>query len=64
MVHTQLRQALEQSQQRENDLKRRLDDLEREVADLHELDLPHTKKRRVAESSEYPDPPQPIAAAL
>ena len=64
MVHSQLRQALEQSQQRENVLKRRLDDLEREVADLHELDLPHTKKPRVAEPSEYPDPPQPIAAGL
>ena len=62
MIHSQLRQALEQSQQREADLKERLGDLEREVSELRELrdaeSMPRTKKPRVSDTSDYPDPPR------
>ena len=65
MVQTQLRQALEQSKQQENNLKRRVDDLEQEVADLRDVDsLPHAKRLRTSDASEYPDPPQPLTAAI
>lgn len=45
----QARSLLEDSQRRENQLKRRLDDLEREVAELRESVGPPAKKIRVAE---------------
>ncbi|MCJ1234122.1 hypothetical protein MMC14_002080 [Varicellaria rhodocarpa] len=64
MVQNQLRQALEQSQHREHDLKRRLDDLDREVAELRELDSPHVKRLRTSDISEYPDPPEPMTATI
>ena len=65
MLVNQLRQALEQSQQRETDLKRRVDELEREVSDLRDIDSPtHTKRLRISDVSEYPDPPQPLPAAV
>ena len=63
MVENQLRQALDQSQHREHDLKRRLDELEREVAELRD-DPPHAKRPRTSEASEYPDPPQPMTATI
>ena len=60
MSQEQLRQALDQYQHRENDLKRRLEELEREVAELRDLDSPpHAKRPRTSGVSEYPDPPQP-----
>ncbi|MCJ1338323.1 hypothetical protein MMC09_003610 [Bachmanniomyces sp. S44760] len=62
LMQDQLRQALDQSQQRENELKRRLDLLERNDlvetrTDEHE---PQGKRQRTTDTtSEYPDPPQP-----
>lgn len=44
-----LRQHLEESQRRENQLKRRLDDLEREVSEMREASGPRNKKMRVAD---------------
>jgi len=44
-----LRLALEESQRRENQLKRRLDDLEREVSEMREANGPRAKKMRVAD---------------
>ena len=65
MVETQLRQALDHSRRTENDLKRRLDDLEREVAGLRDMDSrPHAKRARISDGPEYPEPPQPVAAAI
>lgn len=65
MVQEQLRRALDHSTQTENNLKRRLDDLEREVSDLREMESrPHAKRARISDSSEYPEPPQPVAAAI
>ena len=46
-MQNQLRQALEQSHARENDLKRRLEDLEREVASLRRGSPNSTTKRRL-----------------
>ena len=64
-MHNQLTQALDQAHFRENDLKRRLDEAEREIADLRELDShPHVKRVRMPEVSEYPDPPQPLTATI
>ena len=60
MVQSQLRQALEQCKQQENNLKRRVDDLEHEFADS----LPHAKRLRASDASEYPDPPQPLTATI
>ena len=54
-----LRQLLEQSQARENELKRQVDELEREVIDLRGLQ-PRAKRQRVLDDSEYPDPPLPF----
>lgn len=45
----QARGLLEDSQRRENQLKRRLDDLEREVAELRDNSGPPSKKMRVAD---------------
>jgi len=65
MVQDQLRQALDHSKQTENNLKRRLDDLEREVSELRNMDSrPHAKRARISDSSEYPEPPQPVGAAI
>jgi len=64
-IQEQLRQALDHSKQSENNLKRRLDDLEREVADLQDIDSrPHNKRARISDASEYPEPPQSVAAAI
>lgn len=49
-AHLQLRQALEQSQQREDSLKRRVDELERQVAELRDLE-PRTKRQRVSDGN-------------
>lgn len=54
-----LRERLQQTQQREDDLKRRVEELESEVADLRG-EQPPTKK---VKTSEYPEPPQDIAAS-
>ncbi|MCJ1400351.1 hypothetical protein MMC11_003556 [Xylographa trunciseda] len=65
MVQDQLRQALDHSKQQENELKRRIDDLERDYADLRDMDSPpHAKRPRMSDVSEYPDPPQPLTAAI
>ena len=65
MVQDQLRQALDHSKQQENELKRRIDDMERDYADLKDMDSPpHTKRPRMTDVSEYPDPPQPLTAAI
>ncbi|MCJ1392611.1 hypothetical protein MMC18_005481 [Xylographa bjoerkii] len=65
MVQDQLRQALDHSKQQENELKRRIDDLERDYADLRDMDSPpHTKRPRMSDVSEYPDPPQPLTATI
>ena len=53
---SQLRQFLDQALQREEKLKRQVDELEREVAELRG-EQP-AKRRRISESSEYPEPPQ------
>ncbi|MCJ1312066.1 hypothetical protein MMC25_005740 [Agyrium rufum] len=56
-----LRQELSESRRREDDLKRKVDDLEREIADLREHDnLPPSKRLRLSDGPEYPDPPQPL----
>lgn len=51
-----LRQLLEASQQREASMQRRIEDLEREVAELRE-EQPPTKRIRRSSESEYPEPP-------
>ena len=53
---SQLRQSLDQALRREQDLKRQVDELEREVAELRG-DQPPAKRSRVSEN-EYPEPPQ------
>ena len=59
MTNAQLRQALQDVENRENHLKRKVDDLERENADLRDPDsLPPGKRLRHSDISEYPDPPQ------
>jgi GATA-binding protein, other eukaryote len=58
----QLKLAIEQAQNRENILKRRLEDLEKEMADLKESSPPRAKRPRLSEATEYPDP-QPLPAA-
>ena len=47
----QLRQLLEQSLQREADLKRRIDDLERQVRDLQQSEPP-AKRQRISDRSD------------
>lgn len=50
---SQLRQLLQDSQRREEELKKRVDELENEIIELRG-DQPPSKKQRV---SEYPEPP-------
>ena len=47
-----LRQALHESQRREESLKRRIDSLEQEVSDLNEAAGPRPKKMRVSDMVE------------
>ena len=47
----QLRQALEQSQRREDTLKRRVDELERQVAMLRDTE-PRSKRQRLSDGAE------------
>ena len=56
-----LRRLLQQSQQREEDLKRKVEDLEREVAEIRS-DQPAAKRTRLSAGSEYPEPPQNLVA--
>ena len=58
----QLRQSLEQALRREQDLKRQIDELEREVAELRD-EQPPAKRSRVSDS-EYPEPPQAFTNGL
>ena len=58
---TQLRQLLEQSQARENELKRQVEELERDVADLRGPE-PGAKRQRMLDGPEYPDLPLPFTA--
>lgn len=55
-------QLLEQSKQRETELKRQLEEMEQELHDLRDGSSaePRAKRPRVEEGSEYPDPPQPF----
>ncbi|KAM0795774.1 hypothetical protein BDR22DRAFT_813009 [Usnea florida] len=53
---SELRQSLNQALRREEDLKRQVDELEREVAELRG-EHPPAKRSRVS-NSEYPEPPQ------
>ena len=58
-----LRQLLQQSQQREEDLNRRLEELERELAEARGEEPPAAKRARTSAEeggSEYPDPPSSI----
>lgn len=50
-AHLQLRQALEQSQQREDSLKRRVDELERQVADSRDSE-PRPKRQRLSDGTQ------------
>ena len=56
-----LRQLLEASQQREESMRRQIEDLEREVTELREEQHPAKRVRRSSES-EYPEPPISMAA--
>lgn len=56
-----LRQLLQQSQQREEGLNRRLEELERELAEARGEEPPPKRARTSADGSEYPDPPISIA---
>lgn len=48
------RLLLDQSQAREVALKRRVDQLEREIAELRDPE-PRSKRQRLSDSSDYPD---------
>ena len=50
-----VREMLEQSRQRESELQRRLDEVERECSELRDEE-PRAKRQRVEETSAYPDP--------
>ena len=64
-TNARLRQALQDAENRENSLKRKVDELERENADLRDSDsLPPGKRLRHSDMSEYPDPPQPLSVGL
>lgn len=54
----QLRQLLEDSHRQVNDYKQRIEDLERENSELRDIDEPQSKRQRLSETSEYPEPPQ------
>ncbi|KAL6719883.1 GATA zinc finger protein 3 [Lecanora helva] len=60
---SQLRHLLEQSQRRERDLKQKVEELEHEIADLRG-DQPPSKKARLSNEPEYPEPPQAFANGL
>ncbi len=62
---TQLRHWLQQSQKREKALESRVEELEREVAELRG-EQPPSKRTRVeaVEESEYPEPPQNFTNGL
>lgn len=59
----QLRQLLEQSQRREQELKQKVEELEHEVADLRE-EQPPAKRTHLSERPEYPEPPQVFTNGL
>ena len=55
------RHLYEQSQRKENDLKRRVDELENEIDELRGGPGPRAKRPRLSnETPEYPEPPQAI----
>ena len=58
-----LRQLLEESQGREKDLKRKVEELEHEIADLRG-EQPPAKRTRLSEGPEYPEPPQDFSNGL
>lgn len=59
---SQLRQSLDQALGREQDLKRQVDELEREIAELRG-EQPPAKRSRISDS-EYPEPPQTFTDGL
>ena len=59
---SQLRQSLDLALRREQDLKRQVDELEREVAELRG-EQPPAKRSRILDS-EYPEPPQTFTDGL
>ena len=56
----QQRAKQQQWQQRENELKRHVEELEHEVDELRGGPGPRAKRTRLSEAPEYPDPPQPF----
>jgi len=56
----QQRMKQHQWQQTEIELKRHVEELEHEVDELRGGPGPRTKRPRLSEASEYPDPPQPF----
>ena len=59
---SQLRQSLDEALRREEDLKRQLDELEHELAELR--GEPPAKRSRISTSTEYPEPPQAFTNGL
>ena len=55
-AESQLRRSLEDALHREESLKRRVDELEHELADLRD-EQPSSKRMRLPEGPEYPEPP-------
>lgn len=53
----QLRQLLDQSHRREQELRQKLLELEHEIADLRDEQRP-SKRARISNPPEYPEPPQ------
>ena len=59
----QLRHALDQERERMEPLKRRNEELERELSEYKDDSNSPPKRQRLSEP-EYPDPPQPLTATL
>ena len=57
----QLRQLLEEAQRRENDLQQQVKELEQEISELRGGE-PSTKRQRLSDGSQYPDPSEPSPA--
>ncbi|KAL8912629.1 MAG: hypothetical protein Q9172_007468 [Xanthocarpia lactea] len=57
----QLRQLLEEAQRRENDLQQQVKELEQEISELRGGE-PATKRQRLSDGSQYPDPSEPSPA--
>ena len=58
-----LREQLESSQRREEDLKHKVEELEQEIAELRG-EQPPAKKSRLSDDPEYPEPPETFTNGL